>query len=209
MVLKTKWMIIKPQSRDNCISFQRRNVEIMAERARFPSLEFGTKRATGCFSCGCDRQSSEQNCNHCNPPVVLFTPQLRKKDMKTTKTVRKAGFTLVEIMIVVAIIGLLAAIAIPNFVRARATSQANACINNMRQIDAAVNEWALEQGKTTGSTATQLDRGSDTLHQAECQQRNSRMPGWRLLIPWARWGLLRKSLAASATRLIRRTSCRN
>ena len=53
-------------------------------------------------------------------------------------------------MIVVAIIGLLAAIAIPNFVRARATSQANACINNMRQIDAAVNEWALEQGKKTG-----------------------------------------------------------
>ena len=76
--------------------------------------------------------------------------------MKIAKPMRAVGFTLVEIMIVVAIIGLLAAIAIPNFVHARATSQANACINNMRQIDAAVNEWALENGKTTGSAAPSL-----------------------------------------------------
>jgi prepilin-type N-terminal cleavage/methylation domain-containing protein len=63
--------------------------------------------------------------------------------MKVIKS-KKQGFTLVEIMIVVAIIGLLAAIAIPNFVRARTTSQMNACINNLRQIDGAKQQWALE-----------------------------------------------------------------
>jgi prepilin-type N-terminal cleavage/methylation domain-containing protein len=69
------------------------------------------------------------------------------------KANRKSGFTLVEIMIVVAIIGLLAAIAIPNFVKARATAQRNACINNLRQIDGAKEQWALESKQVDGADA--------------------------------------------------------
>ena len=70
------------------------------------------------------------------------------------KNSRRSGFTLVEIMIVVAIIGLLAAIAIPNFVKARSKAQQNACIANLKQIDGAVQQWALENKKTSTDTYT-------------------------------------------------------
>src|SRR3954452_25270682 len=73
------------------------------------------------------------------------------------KKSRKSGFTLVKIMIVVAIIGLLAAIAIPNFVKARTTSQQNACINNLRQVDGAIQQWALEFKKDPAANVVETD----------------------------------------------------
>src|SRR4026209_2569161 len=72
-------------------------------------------------------------------------------------TTNKSGFTLVEIMIVVAIIGLLAAIAIPNFVKARTASQANACIANMQQVEGAKAPWALEAKKNNADTPVAAD----------------------------------------------------
>jgi len=83
--------------------------------------------------------------------------------MKTTKRSDKSGFTLVEIMIVVAIIGLLAAIAIPNFIKARATSQANGCIANLRQLDGAITAWALENGKSNGDVVGGINTISNYL----------------------------------------------
>lgn len=73
------------------------------------------------------------------------------------KQSRRAGFTLVEIMIVVAIIGLLAAVAIPNLVRARKTAQRAACIANLKTISGAKATWALEMRKGDNDVPTETD----------------------------------------------------
>ena len=71
--------------------------------------------------------------------------------MLNTLNKRRGGFTLVEIMIVVAIIALLAAIAVPGFLRARKRSQASRILNDLRLIDSAVDQYAIETNKTSGS----------------------------------------------------------
>src|SRR4051812_9814139 len=76
--------------------------------------------------------------------------------MKMNVTARR-GFTLVEIMIVVAIIALLAAIAVPGFFRARKRSQATRILNDLRHIDSAVDQYALETNRIAGFTVTTPD----------------------------------------------------
>jgi prepilin-type N-terminal cleavage/methylation domain-containing protein len=75
--------------------------------------------------------------------------------MRTARNQR--GFTLVEIMIVIAIIGLLAAIAIPNFVKARLKSQKTVCIKNLQMIDGAKETWALEAKRDVSDPVVEAD----------------------------------------------------
>jgi len=72
-------------------------------------------------------------------------------------TTKRGGFTLVEIMIVVAIIALLAAIAVPGFLRARKRSQASKILNDLRMIDSAIDQYAIETAKSTGATVDVTD----------------------------------------------------
>jgi prepilin-type N-terminal cleavage/methylation domain-containing protein len=74
--------------------------------------------------------------------------------MRTRKT---KGFTLVEIMIVVLIIGILLAIAVPNFIKSRETSRKQTCVGNLKQVDSGKEQWAMENNKTTGDAVVWAD----------------------------------------------------
>jgi prepilin-type N-terminal cleavage/methylation domain-containing protein len=74
-----------------------------------------------------------------------------------TKAGKGSGFTLVEIMIVVAIIGMLAAIAVPNYVKSRETAYRTTCVSNLQHIDGAVQMWAMENKKDPEQTVTFAD----------------------------------------------------
>ena len=94
-----------------------------------------------------------------NKRVTRSAPKALPKmnTMIATKTVYRKGFTLTEIMIVVAIIGLLAAIAIPNFIKARKRAAQTGCINNLRQIESAKAQWALETKQAPSALPTDTD----------------------------------------------------
>jgi prepilin-type N-terminal cleavage/methylation domain-containing protein len=85
------------------------------------------------------------------------TNQIESNSMLNKLNKSRGGFTLVEIMIVVAIIALLAAIAVPGFLRARKRAQASRILNDLRLIDAAVDQYAIENNKTTGSSVNTAD----------------------------------------------------
>ena len=77
--------------------------------------------------------------------------------MNTALHQNRQGFTLVEIMIVVAIIALLAGLAVPNYARARKRAQATRILEDLRMLDYALDRWAIENNKTIGDTATLSD----------------------------------------------------
>lgn len=86
--------------------------------------------------------------NHC----VAFFSEPQRGGAKW-----RIGFTLVEIMIVLLIVGVLVSIAIPNFIQAREHSRAKACVANLREIDSAKERWAMDKRAATGTPCTSTD----------------------------------------------------
>ena len=103
--------------------------------------------------------------------------------MKVFRSKLAAGFTLVEIMIVVLIIGILLAIAIPNFVSARESARAKACVGNLKQIDSAAQQYAMDN--KLSSTAT-ITGGIPTLEDHQLPAEHAGLPGGRQLQPGRR-----------------------
>jgi len=95
------------------------------------------------------------------PTTSAHTSNKTAHNMKLNRT-QKNGFTLVEIMIVVGIIGMLAAIAIPNFIRYREASRRSVCIANLKQLSDAKTQWGMEKGKKSTAIPVEADLiGSD------------------------------------------------
>ena len=92
-----------------------------------------------------------------NQPVFSYSVGVNTEDGCLTIGNGNQSAAVVVLLPAVAVSGMLAAIAIPNFVKARSTSQQNACINNLRQLDAAKQEWALEKGKKDGDVPAMDD----------------------------------------------------
>ena len=78
-------------------------------------------------------------------------------DISMKRFKKTKGFTLVEIMIVVLIIGILLAIAVPNFIKARESSRGKTCVANLKQIESAKEQWAMENKKGATDTPAQSD----------------------------------------------------
>ena len=84
--------------------------------------------------------------------------------MKLQAFHRRQGFTLVEIMIVVLIIGILMSIAVPGFLQARTSGRRSACIGNMKQVETAKNQWAMDNKKSNGDAVAFTDLVGSTLY---------------------------------------------